>query len=102
MTTQLHDDKINLRNTKVGGNTIMECMVNVNELRKIMIDNSIYSISELALLSGVNRNALGNIFNRKVRPSTKVVDKLMVSLNIPPDKAGYIFFNQNLRNEKVL
>lgn len=67
-------------------------------LRKLMVENNINSISELANRTGVNRNTLGQVLNGENQPSTYVMDKLVRTLNIKQEEAGKIFFNNNLRN----
>lgn len=67
-------------------------------LRKLMVENNINSISELANRTGVNRNTLGQVLNGENQPSTYVMDKLVRTLNIKQEEAGKIFFNNNLRD----
>ena len=74
-----------------------EFAVDVIALRKIMIDKGIGTISELAKVSGVNRNTLSDVFNEKNKPSSDVMYKLVKSLQIPSARAGEIFFKTNLR-----
>lgn len=68
------------------------------ELRKIMAEKEIKTIKELSEKSGVNRNTLSQIFNGEKQPSSDVMERLVMTLNIKPEKAGSIFFKQNLRN----
>ena len=68
------------------------------ELRKIMAEKEIKTIKELSEKSGVNRNTLSQIFDGKKQPSSDVMERLIITLNIKPEKAGIIFFNQNLRH----
>lgn len=70
---------------------------NTTELRKLMIDNQIDTIRELSEKTGVNRNTLAQVFNGKIQPSSDVMGRLVVVLNIEPKTAGEIFFNKNLR-----
>lgn len=76
----------------------MSFEVDTVELRKAMIERNITTIGELAELSGVDRNTLGRVVNGKCRPSTLVMEKLVVALDMQPCKAGAIFFKPNLRN----
>lgn len=66
------------------------------ELRKIMAEKEIKTVKELAEKSGVNRNTLADVLNGKVQPSSDVMQKLVISLEINPEKAGSIFFNRDL------
>lgn len=56
-------------------------------LRKLMVENNINSISELANRTGVNRNTLGQVLNGENQPSTYVMDKLVRTLNIKQEEA---------------
>lgn len=69
---------------------------NVKELRKSMIDAGLNEIQSLSKASGVNRNTLGEILSGKRQPSADVMYRLTVSLNLSPDRAGAIFFSQEL------
>lgn len=66
-------------------------------LKKLMIDNNIKTTKELSDRSGVNRNTLAKVLDGKMQPSTEVMQKLIVCLNIEPSAAGTIFFVMNLR-----
>ena len=76
----------------------MKFRVDVNALKKLMIDNNIETIQELEEKSGVSRNTLSKILKGEVRPSTSVMEKLIDALNIEPVNAGSIFFVPDLRN----
>ena len=67
-------------------------------LKKLMVENNINSISELANRTGINRNTLGQVLNEEIQPTTYVMDKLVHVLNIKQEEAGKIFFSNNLRN----
>lgn len=72
--------------------------VDVIELKKIMVTKGLDKIVDLASASKVDRNTLSKILSGEMKPSTTVIEKLMCTLDIPSEKAGTIFFNQNLRN----
>lgn len=72
--------------------------VDVVELKKIMVEQRLDKIIELSNKSTVDRNTLSKVLNGDIKPSTTVIEKLMTTLNIPPEKAGAIFFSKNLRN----
>lgn len=76
----------------------LEYKVDVIELKKIMVEKGLDKIVDLSKASAVDRNTLSKIINSEAKPSTIVIEKLMVALQIPPEKAGLIFFNPNLRN----
>ncbi len=67
-------------------------------LKKIMIDNDIKTTKELSERTGVNRNTLAQVVNGKIQPSSEVMQKLILCLNIEPQAAGIIFFKRNLRS----
>lgn len=75
----------------------MKYSVDVNALKKLMIDNNIETIQELEEKSGVNRNTLSKILKGEIRPSTSVMERLIFALNIEPINAGPIFFVPDLR-----
>lgn len=76
----------------------MTYRVDTVALKKLMIENGIDTIGELAEKAGLDRNTTAAVVNGKRRPSTAVMDKLIVALNMEPDVAGAIFFVPNLRN----
>lgn len=67
-------------------------------LRKIMAEKEINTLSALSSKSGVNRNTISKLLNSNIRPSLKVMDKIVATLEIEPKEAGKIFFTQYLRN----
>lgn len=75
-----------------------EYKVDIIELKKTMVEQNLDKIIDLSNASTVDRNTLSKILNGNVKPSTTVIEKLMSALHIPPERAGKIFFSQNLRN----
>ena len=71
--------------------------VDTTELKKIMIDKGLGKIIDLSEASTINRNTLSMVLSGDMKPSTTVIEKLMYALDIPPEKAGLIFFKSNLR-----
>ena len=67
------------------------------ELKKIMIDKGLEKIVDLSDASTVDRNTLSKVLSGDMKPSTTVIEKLMYALDIPPERAGVIFFKPNLR-----
>ena len=65
-------------------------------LKKLMVENGFNTVISLAAASGIDRNTLGRILNGEHQPSAEVMEKLIQSLNIEPQKAGEIFFKLNL------
>ena len=72
--------------------------VDVVELKKIMVEQKLEKIIDLSFASKVDRNTLSKVISGNIKPSTTVIEKLMSALNIPPERAGEIFFSTNLRN----
>lgn len=72
--------------------------VDVIELKKIMVEQHLDKIIDLSNASTVDRNTLSKILNEDVKPSTTVIEKLMSTLHISPERAGAVFFSPNLRN----
>lgn len=68
------------------------------EIKKLMAENRIDTIKELSEKSGINRNTLGKILNCEIQPSSDTMERLVFTLKIPPEKAGRIFFSNNLRS----
>lgn len=82
---------------KGGGKAEMQkYRVNIVELKKIMVEQNLDKIIELSAASGVNRNTLSQILNDSVRPSTPVIERLILVLHIPPERVGPIFFSPDL------
>ena len=69
----------------------------VVELKKAMAEEGINSNVELSRRSGIDRNTLGDILNKKKKPSTDVMYKLVSALNLTAERAGVIFFKPDLR-----
>lgn len=68
------------------------------ELKKIMAEKEIKTIKELSERSGINRNTLAQIVNGEKQPSSDVMEKLVITLEIEPERAGKIFFSHILRS----
>lgn len=72
--------------------------VDVITLKKIMVEQGLDKIVDLSKASSIDRNTLSKVLNNEIKPSTTVIEKLMITLKIPSEKAGEIFFKPNLRN----
>ena len=68
------------------------------ELKKSMVDAGLDKIINLSNASGIDRNTLSKIINGDAQPSSNVMDKLVLALELSPERAGQIFFNPHLRN----
>ena len=68
-------------------------------LKKIMVEKGYQNARELSLKSGINPSLLGKILKGKVQPSTYMMCKLVVALEIDYNIASNIFFSSNLRNK---
>jgi transcriptional regulator with XRE-family HTH domain len=76
----------------------MSYIVDTVELKKLLIEKNIDSIGAFAELSGVGRDTISGILKGTIRPSTAVMDKIIIALELDPAVAGHIFFKPNLRN----
>lgn len=74
----------------------MNYTIDVQELRKAMIDANITTITSLAEASGVDRNTIGSILNEKAKPSAPVIEKIAGALSLNGEDVGRIFFSQRL------
>lgn len=71
----------------------------VVELRKYMAEKEMNTITKLSEESGINRNTLCSVLSGVSQPSSVTMERLVKALEIPPEKAGEIFFSQNLREK---
>ena len=78
----------------------MDCIYKTDtiELKKAMVEAGLDKLTELSSASGIDRNTLSKVVNGGLQPSSNVMNKLVITLNLSPERAGSIFFNQNLRN----
>ena len=67
------------------------------ELKKLMIEKGIDTITELSNRSGVGRDTLSKILSGKIQPSFDVMYKIASALEMESEIAGKIFFAHNLR-----
>ena len=76
----------------------MSYSVDTIALKKLLIEQGFDTISEFAVKAGVSRDTASGVVNGRIRPSTAVMEKFMVALDMKPCEAGVIFFIPNLRN----
>lgn len=74
------------------------CVTDCVELKKIMAEQNVRNITELAEKSGVNRNTLSYVLRGLKQPSADVMEKLVICLNMEPSRAGIVFFKTTLRD----
>lgn len=74
----------------------MAYTVDVQELRKAMIDAGINTIVGLSEASGVDRNTIGSILNKNTSPSASVIEKIALALDLSGESIGRIFFSRKL------
>lgn len=75
------------------------CITDTIELKKIMAEQNIKNITELSERSGVSRNTLSSVLRGLKQPSADVMEKLVITLNMEPSRAGVIFFKTVLRDK---
>lgn len=73
--------------------------IDVIELKKIIIERHIKSISQLSSICGINRHTLGRILNKGFKPNADTMYKLVDGLNMSPSQARNIFFSIDLNNK---
>jgi transcriptional regulator with XRE-family HTH domain len=75
----------------------MEYRTDVLELKKIMLEKNFEKIGSLAEATGIGRDTLSKVLKGKIQPTAETMRRLVATLEIPPEKAGRIFFSQTLR-----
>lgn len=73
-------------------------VTDIIELKKLMVEKRLDKIIDLSMVSGVDRNTLSKVVGGEIQPSSTVMDKLVKTLEMEPEKAGQIFFAKDLRN----
>ena len=71
-------------------------IVDTAKLRYYMAKGGCRSAADLVKVTGVNRNTISGVMNGTVLPSSDVMDKIIVGLNIPLSEAGGVFFAKKL------
>lgn len=79
----------------------MHFAVDTIELKKRMVERGVEKICDLSASSGVSRPTLRTILSGKTQPSTEVINRLAVTLQLSPSEVGTIFFNNNLHKGEV-
>ena len=74
----------------------MTYKVDSKELRKAMINSGFTTIEDLANASGVNRNTISAVLNGETRPTSTIIDRLSVAMELSGTDIGRIFFSQEL------
>lgn len=75
-------------------------VIDVRLLKSKMAYNG-YNITSLADEIGVSRDTVGNLLKGDNNPSYPVMNSIYHTLKLTPDEGAAIFFNANLRKEKV-
>lgn len=71
----------------------MKYNVDTIELRKAMIENGYITVGSFAEAAKVDRNTIGGILSKKVRPSAIVIEKIASTLKLSGSDIGRIFFS---------
>lgn len=66
--------------------------VDVIELKKRMLESNLEKICDLSEASQVSRPTITNILLERAVPSSAVICKLAITLNLSSDEIGRIFF----------
>lgn len=67
-------------------------MTDTIALEKLMIEKGYRTNKSLADASGIDRTTLGKVLSGLIQPSTDVMYKLVVTLEMSKEQAGCIFF----------
>lgn len=76
-----------------------ELKTDVISLKNIMVEKGYKNVKELSKKSGINNSLLEKILDGEIQPSTFIMCKLVVALEIDPNIASNIFFSPDLRNK---
>lgn len=72
--------------------------IDTNELWNIARQNGCKTIGDITDRLSINRNTVSDVMNGRAKPSSLFMERFVCAFNVPPEKAGIIFFNPNLRN----
>lgn len=70
--------------------------IDLKELKKLMIDCELETITDLAEKSNVDRQTVTSLFSGKSKPSATTMYKIARALKMTPEQAGRIFFKEKL------
>lgn len=70
--------------------------IDIRELKRAMVDADIGNITQLSEKSGIDRNTLATTLNGSRFPSSTVMQRLAIALNLDYARAGKIFFAPQL------
>lgn len=70
--------------------------VDTVELRKAMAEAHVNTIEDLSDRAGINRVTCSDVVNGRSYPSSQVMEKLKIALNLSPERTGAIFFKEKL------
>lgn len=75
--------------------------VDTKAIQIAMINAGIESIEQLSEISGVNRATTADVVKGRSYPSSMVMEKLKVALNLTSEEAGKIFFKEKLTADVI-
>lgn len=73
-------------------------IVDVDALVDIARRNGCKTNTAIGERLNINRNIVGDILNRKRKPSADFMYRFVQEFNVAPEVAGLVFFIPNLRN----
>ena len=79
----------------------MEYNINLNLLKSKIVLRG-FNRNELADELGISPTSVTNLTKGRHNPSYELMNKLYEVLELTPEEATDIFFNNNLRNKKVV
>ncbi|MDR3259131.1 MAG: helix-turn-helix transcriptional regulator [Fusobacteriaceae bacterium] len=73
-----------------------EYRTDIKELKKVLIEKDLLTLQKLAEISKIHISVLSDVLNGKRQPTSIVIDKLVLTLDLSPEQAGRIFFSIKL------
>lgn len=92
---------MNLRKTKVG-DYYMKATMNTSLLESKMVLMGYKTRKSFALAINISEQSVSNLLNGIYNPSYDVMNKIFATLELTPAEGTEIFFNNYLRNTKVI
>lgn len=76
--------------------------VDCKELRKLMVDHDIDSITTLSEKSGIDRGTIAKTLDGKIQPTYRVIVSFAKVFEMDSQQIGSIFFKQKVSHNETL
>jgi hypothetical protein len=73
-----------------------EYKTDIIELKKVLIERDLSTLQKLSDVSKIHVTVLSDILNGQKQPTSIVIEKLVLVLDLSPKQAGKIFFSTKL------